>query len=388
MNDHGAINRRMFLRSAVGTGVGLVLAGNISSEIFASDKKKLSIGKDRLLAVLKAVGKSAKVIDGGNGTAIVVLPYGGRILGLFTAGSDENLLWTNPELSEEKTALSFFQSDGWKNIGGDRTWLAPEYDYFFPNYPNRSPYVMPPQFDPGNYQVVESSSSIKLSNEFTLRSYKDKKNLDLRIIKSFRSVANPLRLRSDELFNKLEYVGYSLTNTLELLNGGAEPASVGIWNILQLPHPGEMLIPTYFRTKPSIYFGEMPEGDLVLNDTMIRYSMTSKSELKLGVEALALTGRAGYVYSSGKRTILIIRNFLVNPSGEYIDVCYKRPADKGYAFHAVNIDQGLWSELEYHVPAIGGRTGLTRCDDTSEVWAFCGSNQDIKALTKKLFAVV
>ena len=34
------------------------------------------------------------------------------------------------------TAAEFYAGDQWQNSGGDRTWLAPEVDFFFPNYPS------------------------------------------------------------------------------------------------------------------------------------------------------------------------------------------------------------------------------------------------------------
>ncbi len=48
------------------------------------------------------------------------------------------------------------------------------------------------------------------------------------------------------------------------------------------------------------------------------------------------------------------------------------PADLGYSTQACNVNSrlGQFSELEYHIPAIGGRTGRLHCDDAAQVWAF------------------
>ena len=59
----------------------------------------------------------------------------------------------------------------------------------------------------------------------------------------------------------------------------------------------------------------------------------------------------------------MIRNFLVNPSGAYVDVPWDGPAELGDAVQACNIKSSLgsFSELEYHVPAIGpGRRAAAR----------------------------
>jgi len=101
---------------------------------------------------------------------------------------------------------------------------------------------------------------------------------------------------------------------------------------------------------------------------------------------VAVTGRVGYLFNQGGRHALIIRNFLVNPSGEYVDVPWDDPADLGYSTQACNVNSALgqFSELEYHIPAIGGGTGRTHCDDTAQVWAFRGSQEAIAGVVKTL----
>jgi len=84
-----------------------------------------------------------------DGARVLVLPHGGRILVLCAAGSDNNFLWTNPALGTAKSAREFFRSDAWRNNGGDRTWLAPENDFFRPDYPKPTTYFQPRQLDPG-----------------------------------------------------------------------------------------------------------------------------------------------------------------------------------------------------------------------------------------------
>ena len=67
----------------------------------------------------------------------------------------------------------------------------------------------------------------------------------------------------------------------------------------------------------------------------------------------------GYLFEQGGRSALIVRNFAVNPSGEYVDVPWKDPGYLGFSTQACNVNSGLgqFSELEYHIPAIGRGTG-------------------------------
>ncbi|MCW5982028.1 MAG: hypothetical protein KIT09_28340 [Bryobacteraceae bacterium] len=69
-----------------------------------------------------------------------------------------------------------------------------------------------------------------------------------------------------------------------------------------------------------------------------------------------------------------------------MDVPWTAPLDAGYAAQACNVDNdfGSFSELEYHMPAVGGATGRTRCDDVSQVWAFRGSRPRLVEVLARL----
>jgi hypothetical protein len=157
-----------------------------------------------------------------------------------------------------------------------------------------------------------------------------------------------------------------------------------------MPHLGELFIPTYSKSKPRIYFGleNTPADEVSATDRMVRFKMRAPGEHKIGVYAAATTGRIGYLYSAGKQYALIVRNFSVNPSGEYADVPWTEPEDKGYSVQAcsVNGKWGMFSEMEYHVPAIGGETGLAQIEDRSQLWAFRGSREEMGKIARSLLS--
>ena len=86
----------------------------------------------KLIETLNAAQKSVEIYNSPDGTTVLMLPYGGRILGLFAPRSEKNFYWTNPVLENASSAKEFFDGEQWQNTGGDRTWLAPEVDFFFP----------------------------------------------------------------------------------------------------------------------------------------------------------------------------------------------------------------------------------------------------------------
>jgi len=375
------------LKGAVGSAFFAGIYPGISSLAFAGISP--TPFKSGMLEVLNTVGKTPIETILADGTSVVLLPYGGRVLGVYAPGSEENFYWANPALASTETAKSFFESEAWKNSGGDRTWLAPEVDIFLPHFPDTKTYFQPRELDPGNYQVKETPEGPQLVNDLRLHFSRSDKSLSLRITKSVSAALNPLRFEKQVDLADVEYAGYTQNTSLEILDASpAKDTPVGLWNLVQMPHGGEMLIPTYRRTEPKIWFGEVPGEDLKISDHLIRYRMRAKGEQKLGVLATASPGRVGYLHGEGATRTLIVRNFTVNPSGEYVDVPWQDTEDLGYSTQACNVNSGLgsFSELEYHIPAVGGKTGQVRCEDCAQVWAFRAGPDSIKAIAGLLLS--
>jgi hypothetical protein len=344
----------------------------------------------KLLEVLNLVDKPVELYKSPDGSTVLMLPYGGRVLGLFGPRSTENFLWTNPALESAESARTFYNSEAWHNSGGDRTWLAPELDFFFPGVPDMQRYWQPRQLDPGNYEVLREESKVILANQLTMSSARSHRSVDLVITKWVGPALNPLRYEPEwKDVVDIEYAGYTLHTSLKIVDKGRDGSPrVGLWNLLQLPHCGELLIPTYRRAQPKALFGETAAEDLQVGDHLIRYRMRAPGDQKFAFRAVDTTGRVGYIYSVSHQSVLMVRNFLVNPSGEYVDVPWLETADFGYAVQSCNVSSGhgTFSELEYHVPAIGEGTDNDRSDDVSQVWAFRGSPARIQKIASRLLS--
>jgi len=346
-----------------------------------------------LIATLNAVGKSPEVYQTQDGTRVLILPYGGRILGVFAPGNEENFLWTNSVLNDVESARAYYASDDWQNSGGDRTWLGPELDFFFPQYPNIdiSGYWQPRSLDPGNYELNKTTNGVKLTNRFKIDAFRSRKRAELEITKSLAAAPNPLRYETQTRLGPVEYAGHTLLTSLKILDPNPDGVPlVGLWSLTQMPHQGELFIPTYSKAEPRIYFGllDTPPGELALSDRLVRFKMRAAGEHKIGVRAVVTTGRIGYTYATGQKHALIVRNFFVNPSGEYADVPWTEPEDRGYSTQACSVNSrwGMFSEMEYHAPAIGGCTGLNHMEDRSQLWAFRGSREDIMTIARALLS--
>jgi hypothetical protein len=345
-----------------------------------------------LIHTLNSVGKPTELFSSPDGSTVLVLPYGARVLGLFASHSEQNFFWTHPAIGTVESARAFYASDVWHNSGGDRTWLAPEVDFFLPNYPDVSfgGYWQPRQLDPGNYQIIREGDKSVLVNRLNVTSSRSKASADLEITKSVGPAFNPLRYEpSWKDMADVEYAGFTLHTTLQLMGSSVDaPLQVGLWDLMQMPHGGELLVSTYRRAEAKLYFGAIGPEDLIISDHLIRYRMRAVGEHKLGFRAVDMTGRVGYMYPAGDQTALVVRNFAVNPSGEYVDVPWTEEENLGFAGQTCNVNSALgsFSELEYHVPAIGKGTGSVRSHDVSQVWAFRGAPAKIQAIAKGLLS--
>jgi hypothetical protein len=338
-----------------------------------------------LIDTLTRIGKPPTTWKSHDGSTVLVLPYGGRILGLFAPDSDRNFFWTHPALESVDSADAFYRSTEWHNSGGDRTWLSPEVDFFRPNYPSLDTYFQPREFDPGAYELTTDNGKVVLVNSFSIVQSRSKQSLELRITKRLGEALNPLRELDPTLYSGLKYAGFTLQTQLDVLRSTG-PAELNLWSLLQLPHGGELIIPTFSRSSVMFLMGEIGADDLVITDQFIRYKMRAKGEHKIGVSPLWVAGRVGYLYPHVSGFSLIIRNFAVNPSAKYLDTPLDCPDGSGAAVQACNVNSrlGAFSELEYHAPGIGGATGVSMSDDSSQVWAFYGPHEAITSAARLL----
>lgn len=348
---------------------------------------------NHLSKVVADAGKAVEFFTTPDGTRLLLLPYGARLLALYSPASDESFYWNNPVLEDSQKAKALFASKGWHNTGGDRTWIAPELDTFFPDATSNQ-YWQPRQLDMSDYVVQRTGGGIQLSREMTLHLARPNADAAFRLTKWFGPAANPLRCERDmaTVGNSVQYAGYTQRVTLEMQGDSGTPLpKIGIWNLAQLPPGGDMLVPTYSRAVPQKCFGDVPADRVIITDRLLRINKVDfPGSHKIAIKAASLSGRTGYVYGHADQWSLVIRNFFVNPSGDYIDVQRHEPEDFGYGFQMCRVDEvefGSFCEMEYHAPGVGGLPEPTRSVDQSQIWAFRGTRESIEAIAQKLLGV-
>ena len=104
--------------------------------------------------------------------------------------------------------------------------------------------------------LPRSDHRIKLTNRLSIQGFQSKKKADLEITKSVSTALNPLRHDAAIQTGAVEYAGHTLLTSLRILGPNPNDAPlVGLWSLTQMPHRGELFIPTYFKSEPRIYFG-------------------------------------------------------------------------------------------------------------------------------------
>jgi len=262
-----------------------------------------------LAETLRAAGQRTLALPTGDGGRLLLLERGARVIGLYPSNDDNNVLWTNPALATANGARAFFAAPGWTNPGGDRTWIAPEHALFFGEQPPTwEHYRVPPALDPGSFRLQRRGDTAGFHGDARLVVRGVRRRAEITLRKLVTPVANPLSRAIDEVC----FAGYRSTTTLT----ASSSAPLALWQLLQLPHGGEMIVGTHGRATPRVLFGNVHRTDWSAGPRVLRHVMNASGNHKLGLTARQCTGRAGYVVRSAPREwSLVIRDWQVNPTG-------------------------------------------------------------------------
>ena len=327
---------------------------------------------DHLYESLKQAGHEPVVL----GNKILVLPFAGRVLGLYP-DEETNQFWVNESLSNGEAASSFFNGEGWLNIGGDRTWISPEMETHtsdMEHYPDNID--VPNAVDPGSYMVKEADDkSVTLESVMNVNFNQNNMLIKLNLKKQVVMMDDsPVALPEH-----VEFAGYYLNSSLSLIEPLNGPVRPGLWNLIQVPGGGEIIVPVKPGVKPRAFIGT-PEFSLEGN--IIKCRVDTDASYKFSVKAGHRKGLMVYCSTEHEQSSLVVRKFNVEDEVLYADYPCLDPADEGYMTE-IYIDDGMYGgfgELEYHSPAIDIGNGEEEINDSSETWAFSGPAGAIKEL--------
>lgn len=323
---------------------------------------------------------------------IIILAYGGRVLGPFAGEDGESLFWS-PAWLGDPAALGAVVSAKGADLGGERVWIAPEVQYNIRDRADLGTYRLPPQLDPGSYRLDRPApGEWRLRQRLTLDAYNiasGQKTLDL-IIRVTR-LADPLRDLSayPALVDGVQYAGYAHTVTLSETRSDAVMSQT--WNLVQLNPGGHVLIPASPCAEATDYRRGAPfAAALAPHGGGFRFPITGAHLFKVGYRAAHTTGRVGYLNTlDDGRAYLLVRAFDNDPSVRYIDEPADSPGHSGDSLQVYN-DGGVlggFGELECFGRAIGGAAGISAATDTFRLWVYTGSPERITTIAAHLLGM-
>lgn len=336
-------------------------------------------------ALLKALKEHTQtlVIGSSDGPQIIITPeLSARVLGAsFDGENGENLMWVADTLFTE---AYWEKKPYFWNVGGYRTWLAPE-DLFFLDENNE--WFVPSPLDPAPYRIIEQNSSGATFETDIILKTNTGKNY---VISLKRSISLIIESPSDtgSLSEGVKYVGIDLTHSLtnrseEVI--GVDLPYVCLWNLLQINPSGTTLVPLVEDSDPETAYREYfaPLGNrLVVANDIISVKIDGKYRFKIGVRPEASkTGMAFLRDNQDNTGVLYVMLFHVDPDGIYVDKPWGTESEYGDAIELYNDDgnMGGFTELECHGPAKKLERGETQSHKTT-LHIFSGSLSELKKI--------
>lgn len=353
----------------------------------------MSISHSTLIDHLQSAGSRYKEIEGFHGGTIVVLERGSRVLAMIPSCSNENAFWSNPDALLNNT---------W-NVGGDRTWVSPELEYFV----NTSgSYDIPSQLDPGSWKFTREKHTLVVTTEQTTilqnRSTSDLIQLDFQ--KQVKAIPNPFHMNTSTHYDEIVragYIGYEVKTQMTVSPTNqpkrrthhkatsANPEYCNLWSLMQVPQLGTALIPTRGQNQPYIMFGQREQINMKEHSHGVNLRYGGLHSYKLSFNALQSTGRFGYIRRlNDQESGLIIRQFQVDPSGIYPDYAenHKNTFGSCMQFFFDGGHMGGFGELEYHTPAV--RIDIPSVSyDTSQVYYFVAKTELIHTIAHDMLGI-
>lgn len=338
----------------------------------------------QLIQSLEQLGLTYQRLEFDGGGHLIVLERGGRVIGVYCEEHSENTFWVHPQLSDSTLAHGQYVSGTEWNIGGDRTWISPEVEYNVTDISSFwDSYHIQKSIDPGQYKLKSNEEGgLTLQQNFVVNAYRTKTQLTLDLKKMINPIPDPLtRMRKLDHSISYTYVGYLLNCTLTNLNDGHVPIS--LWSLVQLPSGGEIVISTKGKAVVHDFFMPTGPSHLSVRAGEVRFKLDAQSKHKISIKAGYVTGRAGYI-REGKdgKFYLLIRQFYVDPSADYLDVPIHSLSDKGHCVQCYNDngELGQFGELEYHTPVMEMARGMNVLQDKSQIWCYSGRQEDMQKI--------
>lgn len=309
--------------------------------------------KGTLGDLLKALEGRTEVVtlrSESGGTIVVTPTYGARVIGAGVKGLEsENWLWANSLIA----TVEFWQKEprDW-NLGGARTWIAPEDLFYLDKQGN---WFVPAQMDPGNYSLTaKTDRSVTCTNEFEIVNRKDE-SYQVRVVRQI-TVLDQLPEEFGEVPASVSWVSFRTLHQLENLGSsviGKDVSYMGLWSLDQVVAGGTMIIPINKSDRPAYrdYFEPIPPDRISVTDNAITVKIDGRRRGKIGIAPWAAKPiLLLYEPKGDNQAVLFVKQFPVDPKGVYVDHPWGKPSEYGDPVQIYNDsgEMGGFAEMECH----------------------------------------
>ncbi len=334
---------------------------------------------DQLTDTLGRAGVGHHVVRQGRG-GYVICPQGARVLGAWPGPDDDNVFWLAACCSTAESLKAAVDSGDW-NLGGDRLWFSPELNLFVKSAEATGPEFVPLAIDPGSYDLRADGDVVVMRQSGVVRDGREAVDVHFEAERVVRPADPPV---SD--LAGLDYVGYEFASWIEARTDGGPAPRVNLWQLAQVPPPGDILIPTWQTAKPYDFFATGVARWCRVEPGSVVFPVTGAEQHKLGLDSSVVCGRLGYLRRlSDDRWSLFVRGLQPVPGGFYPDFPIADPDLRCFAVQCYNDDghYGGFGEAEHHAPTV--TTGNTcRSADASQLWTFAGTPQAVRRVAGSL----
>ncbi|MGD9202358.1 MAG: hypothetical protein PVI26_12400 [Chitinispirillia bacterium] len=322
-----------------------------------------------------------------NGSVLLFVKFGARLLGMFPDGEGDNVLWVNQELEK---MLQISQA----MIGGERLWISPEKSFFYENPRDFEGHRIPSEIDPGDYSCIRNDEEIIYENVFSLLEYDKNELFDNSIEK------RQFKIISDPYNTGLPFVGVKITDTIIINDLNIEMSA---WSHTQVytcgpENPGTVLFPVRQNSAFINYFNTIPEnkGSIYYEYAVCKIDAQKFYKIAISPDDTVENNPCKIVYLSqteSNKSIwkCVIKRSLDLPKNqnECLDISKHNPKGLKGAIQILNPGYSLsyelmhpYGELEFHFPRgipVGDQT-ISKADH--ELLSYLGSKKDILELAR------
>ncbi len=317
----------------------------------------------------------------------ILTQYGGRLLGPFEGDDAESVLWTNEAMKSEESFREFVEKRTW-GLGGERFWVNPELRFFCdaPELFDET-YTVQEALDPGHYALEKKADGVHLSMDVSLKDLNNGNEKRFSVHRRYATAANPLKYIKSCADLKVDYCGY--VQDIDLKDGMPETKMyLEPWTVTQVNPDGKFVTPFFGEFDFVDYYTPVEEMQKVC-DGYAELTVTGDRKYKVCYRSAQTFGRMAFVKPWGDDWHLMVRNYYNDPSIPYCSEPWGDLGNRGCSTYYYNDDlsNGGFAEFEQGGATIGLDSERSESHNTSSLWFFFGSQQDIGKIMKTLLGI-